>query len=165
MKNFIWILAIIFLFTQCANENSNNEKVESTTTETTITAETSSEPDHYKASADAPYVGFWVIEFAIGNPSGNKEEVSNEFVGRWCDLKADNTFESGKWEEQNNTGTWSFDPNTNYIFLKYDKAETIAHEWRIQGQGDRMVWIGNTPSNVKGTQLKLNRETARPRQQ
>ncbi len=162
MKNYILIFTALFLFTHCTNENSNNEEADVKVEENN--PETSVEPGHHKASNDSPYVGFWVIEFAIGNPSGNKEELSNEYVGRWHDLKADNTFESGKWQEQNNSGSWSYDDETKIIQLNYDKAETIGHEWKIQGQGDRMIWIGNTPNNKKGTQLKLNRETSRPQQ-
>ena len=153
MKNFIWVLMIAFVFTNCANENTT-ETEEPTETEKT---ETSSEPKHYKASPDAPLVGLWVVEFALGSANVDKEELSKQYEGRWLNLAPDNTFESGIWQEKNNTGNWSYDAENKIILLNYSKAESIGHEWRIQGQGERMVWLGNTPNNAKGTQLSLSR--------
>lgn len=161
MKNFLWILVTLVLFTHCANENSNNS--ESTTD--SGDAVNSAEPGHYKASPDSPYIGLWVIQFALGSTEEDKKAIPNEYQGRWFSLKPDNTFESGKWQESNNTGTWSLDPETRIIQLNFTNPEPIGHEWKIQGSGERMVWLGNTPNNTKGTQLKLTRETKLPVQQ
>ncbi len=157
MKNFIWILMTALIFTQCADENT-------TTSETQDGAETTTpaEPGHYKASADSPLIGLWVIQFALGSANVDKDELSKEYEGRWHDLKADNTFESGRWEEKTNSGTWSFDGETRIIQLNYTQTEPIGNEWKIQGDANRMVWLGNTPNNRKGTQLKLTKETAKP---
>jgi len=161
MKNFIWLLTIAFVFTNCANENSetaeNSQEPENT--------DTSSEPKHYKASPDAPLVGLWVIEFALGSANVDKEELSKQYEGRWLNLGPDNTFESGIWQEKNNAGTWSYDAEQRIILLNYKQAESIGFEWKIQGQGDRMVWLGNTPQNTKGTQLSLSRITELPQKE
>jgi hypothetical protein len=162
MKNFIWVLITAFIFTSCANENNTNTSEEPQKEEKPVTP---SEPGHYKASPEAPLIGMWVIQYALGGPNIEKEELANMYQGRWVNLKADNTFESGKWQEQNNTGTWNYDPDTRIIQFNYDKTETIANEWRIQGHGDANVWLGNTPNNKLGTQLKVNKETALPQKQ
>jgi hypothetical protein len=160
MKNFIWILTIAVIFASCSNENpENSEAPEETKTETTT------EPGHYKASPDAPLVGLWAIEFALSTTKEKGIETTKLYKGRWFDLKPDNTFESGKWQEKNNTGKWNYDAEKKIVQLHFDKEEPIGFEWKIQGQGDRMIWHGNTPNNKKGTQLSLNRETALPQQQ
>ena len=163
MKNFILIALSTLILSSCANDQSNTTEAvqEPQKEETTITG---SEPGHYTASKDAPYVGLWVVEFALGTASADKKELAKEFVGRWLNLKADNTFKSGKWQEQNNSGTWSFDAENKIIQINYSKEESISYEWKIQGQGDRMIWLGNTPNNKKGTQLSLNRESELPQQ-
>ena len=158
MKNFLWILTITLLFTHCANENPKNTVAQTDSSETVTPAE----PGHHKASPDSPYIGLWVVQFALGSTDEDKNAIPNEYQGRWFSLKPDNTFESGKWQESNNTGNWSFDPETHIILLNFKNQETIGHEWKIQGSGERMVWLGNTPNNSKGTQLKLTRETKLP---
>ncbi len=165
MKNILWILLIAFLFTNCGNETNNTGSQESQENQpTTSQSETPSEPGHYTASPDAPYVGLWVIQFALGSGAESKEELAAEFEGRWFNLKRDNTFTSGKWQESNNAGKWSYDASTKFILLEFQQPDGFNPQWRIQGQGDRMVWLGNTPSNQKGTQLKLIRETVLPHQ-
>ncbi len=161
MKNLTWILFAVIFLASCANETSNNSEVQKEINDTTST----SEPKHYKASADAPLVGLWEVQFALGSGNVDKDALANEYVGRWLNLKPDNTFESGKWQESSNTGNWSYDAETKIVTIHYDKPETIGFEWRIQGKGDRMVWLGNTPNNKKGTQLSLNRATALPQKQ
>jgi hypothetical protein len=158
MKNFIWILMTALTLTQCTNENTNTTE----TQEVADTTTTSTEPGHYKASPDSPLIGLWVTQFALGSPNVDKDELSKEFEGRWHDLKADNTFESGRWQEKTNSGTWIFDPETRIIQLNYTQTEPVGNEWKIQGDANRMVWLGNTPNNRKGTQLKLTKETAKP---
>ncbi len=162
MKNLIWFIITTIIFTSCANESNTNTTGESQAEGEVVSP---SEPGHYKASPDAPLIGLWVIEFALGGPNIKKEELANEYQGRWVNLKGDNTFESGKWQEQNNTGNWNYDPGTRIIQINYDKPETIGHEWRIQGHGDANVWLGNTPNNKLGTQLKVNKETTLPQKQ
>ena len=159
MKNFIWILAITLIFTNCANENSGNSG-----TQDGANADTLAEPGHYEASPDAPLVGLWVIQFALGTTGEDEKAPAAEYQGRWFNLKPNNTFESGRWQEKNNTGKWNYDAETMIIQLNFDNAEQIGYEWKVQGQGDRIVWLGNTPNNQKGTQMKLTRETKLPQE-
>lgn len=161
MKNILWILLVAFLFTHCTNDSVTQENQDSQPT--LDQNETPSEPGHYKASPDAPFVGLWVIQFALGSGSKTKAELAAEYEGRWFNLKRDNTFTSGKWQETNNAGKWNYDASTKFILLEFQQPDDFTPQWRIQGQGDRMVWLGNTPLNEKGTQLKLIRETALPR--
>lgn len=158
MKNFICLFAVALFLVQCTNENANNAD---TSAETPAT-ETPAEPKHYAASPDAPLVGLWVVEFALGSPKSEAKKLSEEYQGRWFNLKPDNTFVSGKWQDTDNAGNWSYDANEKIVLLNFDKAEAIGHEWRIQGGGDRMVWVGNTPNNKKSTQLSLNQATELP---
>ncbi len=160
MKNFIWILTAAVIFTHCTNENANKAE-----NQEGVNTEAPAEPGHIAASADSPLVGFWVIRFALGSPKEQGEEIANQYQGRWLNLKGDNTFESGKWQEKNNTGKWNYNAETKIVQLNYANPEPIGTEWKIQGQGDRMVWLGNTPNNKKGTQLSIYRETAMPRQE
>ena len=163
MKNIIWTLLIAFLFTNCGNEGNNAGSHETQDNQTATDQNgTPSEPGHYTASPDAPYVGLWVIQFALGSEADKKQELAEEYEGRWFNLKRDNTFTSGKWQEKNNAGKWNYDASTKFILLEFQQPDDFNPQWRIQGQGDRMVWLGNTPANQKGTQLKLIRETVLP---
>ena len=136
MKNFIWILLATFIFTNCANENSNNTE-NNQENQSAENAETSSKPMHYKADPDAPLVGLWVIEFALGSANVDKDELAAEYQGRWFSLKPDNSFVSGKWQETTNNGDWTYDAEKKIVSLNFQKVEPIGSEWRTQGQGDQ----------------------------
>ncbi len=158
MKNFIWILVTALIFTSCSNENSNS----SATQDGTTSEDGTGEPGHYEASPDAPLVGLWAIKFALGNQEENATSPAEEYQGRWFHLKSNNTFDSGKWQEKNNSGKWNYDATNQIIQLHFDNSEPIGNEWKIQGQGEEMVWLGNTPNNKRGIQMKLLRETKLP---
>jgi len=157
MKKFIWLLSFAMLFAFCKNETTD-----STETETDAHAghgHANESPTHTKASPDSPYVGLWVVEMAFG------KTIGAEAKGKWFNLKADNTFESGQWQDSDNSGTWSYHPNSKYIRLVFSKVVAFPGEWEVQGSGNEMVWKGNTVSNPEGTQMKLIRETVLPQKQ
>ncbi|MFK8101669.1 MAG: hypothetical protein AB8G15_04065, partial [Saprospiraceae bacterium] len=113
---------------------------------------------HVKASHLSKYLGMWSYAGVVGG-----EGAKEKFAGRWIQFKGDGTFESGIWEEKNNQGHWYADPDTKIIKIAYDKGEEIHGEWRVQGGGDTMIWLGNTPNNPKSTQIKMALITERPK--
>lgn len=164
MKNFIWLFSFAVLFAFCKNETTDNKATDAATNTATDPHAghdhaTSDSPQHIKASPDSPYVGLWVVQQAMG------KKINDDAKGKWFNLKADNTFESGQWQESRNTGTWSYLPNSNYIRLVFAKAEDFPGEWEVQGSGDRILWKGNTPANPEGTQMLMTQETVLPQKQ
>lgn len=165
MKNCIWILLTALIFAYCANENSNSSATQDGAATNASEEAGTAEPGHYEASPDAPLVGLWAIQFALGSKEEDEKATASEYQGRWFHLKSNNTFDSGKWQEKNNTGKWNYDPEAKIIQLHFDNSEQIGVEWKIQGQGEEMVWLGNTPNNQRGIQMKLTRELKLPQPQ
>ena len=121
-KQLLFLLCLTFLLA-CKQEKNENAEGTNTTTSTTETSlnnsetpppapaqevvETDGAPAHYKASADAPFVGFWRVEHALGGR--NSPDVKADLENRWFHLKADNTFETGKDANPSNKGEWRYD--------------------------------------------------------
>ena len=154
MYKVFLLLSVAFVFTCCTNNNPSTEEAEVTA------ANVPSQPvkTHYEASHEAPYCKLWVVKHA-----GVTNDLNN-YIGRWFNLKTDNTFESGKWEETNNSGTWSIDEETTIIKMIFKTPETIPSNWKIQGEGGggRILFKGNVPGNEKGIQVMLEPETVLP---
>ncbi len=117
------------------------------------------DPVHIKSEKAAVLVGLWHYAVTVGKP----EEVSL-YDGRWIDLQRDDTFTSGQWLEETNSGTWSYEDEGNYLRLIYNNNENLATEWQTQGSGTTVIWKGSTPNNPSAIQIKMekNLENARP---
>jgi len=116
---------------------------------------------HVKASAEAPWIGFWAVEFGV-RPSD--KTYAEKVKGKWYNLKKDNTFEYGLYQKDLGKGTWKIDEKTSAIQLSFENkpADDFPNEWKVLGVGDAMIWLGNTTTNNTGAQVKFLRENGKP---
>ena len=70
----------------------------------------------------------------------------------------------GKWNEETNSGQWSFDGDTRLINLTFNEDTGEETQWRVQGTGSVVLWLGNTEKNKTGAQMKLAMTNTRPQQ-
>jgi hypothetical protein len=73
------------------------------------------------------------------------EDVSarhNPAGERWIAFAADGTFESGGEPYGPNAGRWTFDPETNELYLDSDAGEGDDSYWIVTLDGDEMRWKG-----------------------
>ncbi len=165
MSRLFLLCSIVFIFSCGGGDSTNTSNGEAATagssTSTTNTAAVAPVKKHYEASHEAPYCKLWVVKFAaeVDNPQ--------DYKGLWFDLKTDGSFESGRYEEQTNDGTWSIEKETTIIKLQFNKQELIPSNWQIQGAGGkgRILWKGNVAGNRKGFQVMLEPENQRPSKQ
>ncbi len=94
MKSFcsILLLSIFGLFVACKSDSTAQSEADGNKTE--------GEGTHVKASKTAPIQGMWHHAVSVGNA-----EKVKLYEGRWIDIKPDETFTSGIWLNQNNSGT------------------------------------------------------------
>ncbi len=145
------LLLSALVFTSCKSDKKADQQAASSSSSAS-TGEAA--PQHFKSERAAVLVGFWHYAMVVGDPK-DVEKYQN----RWIDLRRDDTFTSGIFDKQTNSGTWSFADEAESVILHYDKKdEGLAYEWRIQGYGDMVIWKGNTPSNPKSTQLKMMKQ-------
>lgn len=131
-----------------------------TTTNTTATKEeTKTAPKHVEASYIAPFIGMWHYATPVSF-DGSRDD---DYRGRWIQFDGDGNFTSGKWTDQTNTGTFSYDPKKQYLTLDYsdDKADR-DFDWKIMQGPESMIWMGNTEMNKTGDQIQMKRITERP---
>lgn len=154
-------ILLISLLISCQSDTKSNaaSSTEETEAAKTSAATNQSSGTHIAASTEARFVGMWHYETIVGNPA--KKE---DYVGRWINMKRDNSFTSGLYFEENNSGTWSYDENEKIIKLNFKEPEEIESEWLVNANGDFIIWIGNANSNMTGLQIKMVRyaEDKRP---
>ena len=141
------LLAFSIFFIGCKSDASADKQA-------AAEAETEKESStHVKSERAAVAVGFWHYSI-VGGP----QEERDRYKGRWVHVKRDDTFTSGIYDKETNSGTWTFDDPTSTILLRYAKSdENLAYEWQVKGYGETVIWMGNTPSNPKSTQIKMNK--------
>ena len=153
IKNLSFFLtcALIFslFFVGCKSDASVDKKAAA---EAKAEAEKKS-ATHVKSERAAVGCGFWHYSI-VGGP----KEEKDRYKGRWINVKRDDTFTSGLYDQQTNSGTWTFDDPTSTILLNYAKPdENLDNEWQVKGFGETTIWMGNTPNNPKATQIKMNK--------
>ncbi|HHS95548.1 MAG TPA: hypothetical protein ENJ45_03080 [Phaeodactylibacter sp.] len=142
------VIALILLVSACSTDttdpNNNSNPKENTEQKT----------KHIKSSKAAVVLGMW--HYAI--PIAVNPKDAEKYKGRWIQFNRDDTFTSGIYLDQTNSGTWSFDDALNVVKMKFDKDEDIETEWAIQGSGEVIIWKGNTEHNKTGMQIKMTKQ-------
>ncbi|NNE29155.1 MAG: hypothetical protein HKN16_05940 [Saprospiraceae bacterium] len=109
------------------------------------------------ASVLAPLIGTWECQVTAGM---SKSEDRKPYEGRWFTLRGDQTFATGVYEKETNQGMYEYDGETLLLDLFFDAPELgVADQYKLHGVGvddsSILIWMGNTPRNKKGMQLKM----------
>lgn len=168
MKKSAFYLFILLILVACQPDTGNSQQAalapSATSSPETPAAPTKNnrEPVHVPASTLAPMIGLWHYEATAGLKDAATRDV---YEGRWIDLKGDQSFTSGKWQEQTNAGKWEFNAESKLINFFYQKSEDIFDEFIVQGiGGDIVVFKGNTERTTRGIQIKMVKYSDLPTQ-
>ncbi|MEL6865547.1 MAG: hypothetical protein AAFP19_14060 [Bacteroidota bacterium] len=114
---------------------------------------------HVKASPIAPFIGLWSYSKAFSNNSTRVKD----YEGRWVEFTSDGTFKSGRWGDENNQGSFSFDADANVLTLDYKNDQQDADmDWEVKLGGDVIIWLGNAGRNRSGDQIRMQKVQERP---
>ncbi len=102
----------------------------------------------------------WVAEFYL---DFDDPVTSKKNKGRWYQFDINGTFVSGQWQEQNASGSWTYDTVTKHMIVD-STNDAEDGEWRLQiaRTGDEMVWIGTPTYNKNDRQVKMIQLTSQP---
>lgn len=116
---------------------------------------------HVKGDRTAFLVGLWEFQYVL---VGATPRPDKRFMGRWIDMKGDFTFTSGQYDQQTNSGTYSYtDQGNPTIVLNPEKQEEglLPNSAEVKYSGG-MVWIGEVPAEGKLAQYKLSQTGTKP---
>lgn len=168
MKKFAFYLFSLLIFAACQPDSGNGQSNQAALTPGTTSPSdapnntNNREPVHVPASTLAPMIGLWHYEATAGLKDAATRDL---YEGRWIDLKGDQSFTSGKWQEQTNSGKWEYNAESKQINFFYQKNEGIYDEFIVQGAGGEIVvFKGNTERTTRGIQIKMVKYPDRPTQ-
>lgn len=156
MKYFIFLLfAGLTLCTSC--KQNGNTATSQASNYISTNAKDKTQAKVVPASVLAPLIATWEVQVTVG--ISNKER-RNLYDGRWYTLRGDQTFTCGVFDKETNQGSYQFDGDTELIDFFYDSPEVgVANQFKIKGIGNNdssvLIWLGNTPNNPAGMQLKM----------
>lgn len=176
MKNLLPFLAVAIMAGGCKTDsqptakeaellNSGTPKEETltsvdtakgTTPDLSVPATNMEPVAEAKADPTAPLQGMWEVNFAMTMEDDPKTS-GKKVQGKWIYLKPEGIFTSGVYEKQTNNGTWKYDPDMDIISLNYEKPGDKSTTWKVQLGRDIIVWLGQTPENKSGSQIRLKR--------
>ena len=96
---------------------------------------------------------------AFGGDKNTKEQL---YQDEWIDLHPDGTFKAGKLKKQTHTGQWSYNNDTQTLFLRPDTKEFKMSEWKVMHNDQMMVWVGTQTYGDNSVQIKLVRSDVLP---
>lgn len=159
MIKYYFILVLGLMVCSCKPDATSNSTDNSSPKETTANSTASDDqPKHVKASDIAPFIGLWEYTVIISDDLARKKD----YEGRWIQFGADQTFTSGKWADQSNSGNFDYDNNSKIIKLYYKNQKDATNDWKTKIDGDVMIFMGNGDINETGDQIRLARTTERP---
>ncbi|MFT4668225.1 MAG: hypothetical protein ACI8YQ_003794 [Polaribacter sp.] len=155
MKSLITTLSFCLIFfascktdTKTSSDTANSqESVNEVKPPTPTSADV-----HVPSAAAAPLIGLWHYQDIVHI---RKEEVE-KYTGRWINIKRDDTFTSGIYLKENNSGTWSYNEETKIIQLMPKETEDIQTDWLVNGSGEFLILLGSTDTNKTGMQIRMS---------
>jgi hypothetical protein len=77
------------------------------------------------------------------------------YMGKSLKFREDQTFDIMKGAKVLETGHWGFDDVNKILYISCNDTY-FNNTWKIQENGFRMVWLGNTDLNVTGIQIRFD---------
>jgi hypothetical protein len=94
--------------------------------------------------------------------AGGANSNEQPYKDQWIDLMPDGKFKAGKLKEQTHTGQWTYNHDTNILFIKPDNNAFKLSEWKVMYNNQMMVWIGTQTYGNQSTQVQLVRSDQLP---
>ncbi|MEO1518602.1 MAG: hypothetical protein AAFV95_26550 [Bacteroidota bacterium] len=167
MKNIplFCLLAILLSAAACTTEQPKEpvqqpptiQQAEPSPSETD-NATVSVSPTHVKASDIAPFIGLWSFTKPMC-----REEIRNRYYrGRWIQFSGDGTFTFGRYQDQTNSGRFSYAGDKKIMSLDFADDSDTDIDWKVMQGVDIMIWLGNAAVNTTGDQIQLKKVKERP---
>lgn len=165
---YLLVLFISIHSVACKQEQANVQQEPETAAQPQAESATPAQPqDNNQTSADPAAQGhdytfltdkILIYEAAFGGKTGADQPYKDE----WIDLSSDGTFKAGKHQNQTHTGKWSYNHDTQTLFLRPDVREYKMSEWKVMHNDQMMVWVGTQTYGDNNVQLKLGRSAQLP---
>ena len=157
MKHHFLLLLIAALSMTACKQSGNKTMTDQAGTYISSNAKDKKEAKIVQASVLAPLIGTWEVQASTGISSKGRRQL---YEGRWYTLRGDQTFTYGVFETETSNGVFEYDGDSNLLDLYYDAPEAgVASQFEIKGLGVNdssvTIWLGNTPKNPQGMQLKM----------
>lgn len=93
---------------------------------------------------------------------GEKSAQEQPFKDEWIDLQTDGTYKAGKLKQQTHTGKWSYNHDTQTLYLGPDTKGFKRSEWKVMHNDQMMVWVGTQTYGDNAIQIKLVKSETLP---
>ena len=93
---------------------------------------------------------------------GEKNAKEQPFKDEWIDLQPDGTYKAGKLKQQTHTGEWSYNHDTQTLYLGPTTTGFKRSEWKVMHNEQMMVWVGTQTYADNSIQIKLERSETLP---
>lgn len=93
---------------------------------------------------------------------GDKTGKDQPYRDEWIDLQPDGTYKAGKLKNQTHTGQWSYNHDSQTLFLRPDTKEFKMSEWKVMHNDEMMVWAGTQTYGDNNVQIKLVKSAVLP---
>ena len=162
--NILYFLACLFLIPSCKQDSGTTQE---TNTPTENSQPSGSEQDAPATSPaatgghDYTFLTEKLFHYiaAFGGKSANNAQL---YKDEWIDLMPDGNFTAGKLQKQTHTGVWTYNHDTQTLFLKPNDTNFNMSEWKVMYNEQMMVWIGTATYGNQTTQIKLERKDMLP---
>ncbi len=169
MKSFYILCSFVFVsgMMSCKQDATIQQAAE--TPVTVADTSKSTPPPSTNQCADQPITGghdytfltekILIYKAAFG---GDKNAKDQPYKDEWIDLQSDGTFKAGKLKNQTHTGQWSYNHDTQTLFLRPDTKEFKMSEWKVMHNDQMLVWVGTKTYGDNNVQIKLAKSDTLP---
>jgi|AntRauTorckE5430_2_1112549.scaffolds.fasta_scaffold06926_2 hypothetical protein len=175
MKKLSWSLFLILGLLACTDDKPVSDKDGEAVSETSAAQPQASNdgiamngsfepaaPVEPSALSNTLTTNFWVWEYYVVDDKATR--LANK--GRWFEMSADGTYETGRWQEKTGYGSWRLLDQDGKKIMQFDNIDDRQDEqWEIQGvnqENDIMTWAGVKKTGSEGAILKTINLLTRP---
>lgn len=95
---------------------------------------------------------WWELRMAY---QASDTTVHKHYQGKFLKFREDQTFDILQGNKVVESGHWAYDDPNKIMYISCNNTY-FNNTWKVQENGFRMVWIGNTDLNVTGIQMRMD---------
>ncbi len=155
-------IALMFVYAGCKQDHAETTPATDSPApaETVQTAEKQQDSRSVAEGHDYNFLTDKILIFnaVVGASEDEKAPRKND----WIHLMKDGTYMAGRAKDQTHTGQWSYEHNTQTLFLRPDTQNYKMSEWKVMATDKVIVWVGTATYGDNAIQIQLLKSESIP---
>ena len=165
MRTGTLLIFVTLLLSGCGNDDSSvaEDSASSTPQAESATSGAGEQPTNTATTVDQMPWTFLIDGIYHNNATitSGQNPADNPNKGAWIDFKDNGTYDYGKYDKKEYSGSWFYDGDKEFLELN-PEGEERPSEWQLKYKDNNLIWVGTNKYGDNATQMRWLRRQGYP---